>query len=353
MIDVDAIAAQVKQNCNISDARYWGSYSPCGLLLRLRDLYKVEHGLKPWEKISHKAVGSWIDIRESLWQERESQEFQAIEIQGREYGPFEVSSINEVLSEKGLFYGAGYGNMLKPVFILAELSERIARGKYSIYVAGRELARDLSTSPAMIQGHMIIARQETARMFLWGKFEEMKSRKCAGSLHHAFSEYGISGDFDDASIEGPFSRLVQEELSTYVHHELGEASQRRVLGRWWKQLLLDIPYSRAELFMRSLKDVLSDTCRSGMLSYIVEEKKAGSLSFYVSLLSGFRKMIFPDMFPAYEAFRKTGNWDIIERARGEGYKKAGDYVRSLKGMFDKGRVSSRDIEQELMPHFKI
>jgi len=90
-----------------------------------------------------------------------------------------------------------------------------------------------------------------------------------------------------------------------------------------------------------------------MISYIVEKKKAGSLSFYVSLLSGFRKMIFPDMLPAYEAFRKTNNWDIIERARGEGYKKAVDYVRSLKDMFDKDKVSSKEIEQELMTHFKI
>jgi hypothetical protein len=46
MLDIETLASQVKFNCNISDAKYWGYYSPCGLLLRLRDLYTTEKEIK-------------------------------------------------------------------------------------------------------------------------------------------------------------------------------------------------------------------------------------------------------------------------------------------------------------------
>ncbi len=71
------------------------------------------------------------------------------------------------LSGDSIIYSAGYGHMLKPIFILAELSQKAIKGNYTIYRVNRELARDLSTSPAMIQGNTVIARQETTQMFLW------------------------------------------------------------------------------------------------------------------------------------------------------------------------------------------
>jgi hypothetical protein len=63
MLDVKSIAEQVKHNCNISDARFWGFYSPCGLLLRLRNLYKLEHGITLWEKVSQVKIADWIAYR--------------------------------------------------------------------------------------------------------------------------------------------------------------------------------------------------------------------------------------------------------------------------------------------------
>ena len=39
----------IKHNCDISDARDNGIYSICTLVLKLRNLYKWEHGLEPWE----------------------------------------------------------------------------------------------------------------------------------------------------------------------------------------------------------------------------------------------------------------------------------------------------------------
>lgn len=353
MIDINAIAAQVKYNCNISDARFWGNYSPCGLLLRMRDLYKIESNMKPWDRVENKQIGQWIQKKEKMWQELESSDFRHIEIAGKQYRPFDVRPINSVLAEHGYIYGGGYGNMLKPVFILAELSEKGTISRYTIYIAGREIARDLSTSVAMIQGNTIFARQETMHQFLWGKFEEMKARTCHGALFHAFSEYGISRDMErkvsPENLWKLIEQITREELSTYIHHELGEASQRRVLGRWWKHLLLELPHSKAELFLRSLKDVLSDTCRSGMLSYIIQNKKAGSLGFYVALLGGMRRLIFPGMHEAYENFTRTRNWGFISKAQIEGHKAARSYVTRLKDLYDSGKATAETIEQEIMP----
>lgn len=351
-LNVNSIASQVKHNCNISDATYWGLYSPCGLLLRLRDLFKIEKGLKPWTRIDHDEMGDWISKREELWKELDTLNFKKIEINGKKYRPFDIKGINSILLKQGLLYGAGYGNLLKPTFLLAELSRKTKRGKYIIYFSDREIVRDLSATPAMLQGNTIIARKETTKHFLWGKFEEISSKKYVGALFNAFSEYGISKDIakelSPEKLEKHFTKITECELLTYVYHEIGEVSQRRLLGKWWKELLLKLPYSRAELFVRSLKDVLSDTCDTGMLSHIIRHKKAGSLSFYVALLGGFRKLIFPDIVPIYEEFMKTRRWSLIEKARRAGYKRATGYVSILREIVDKGDISAEKIENQLM-----
>jgi hypothetical protein len=353
MINIDSIAAQVKLNCNISDARYWGYYLPCGLLLRLRDLYRIENKFKPSEKVDPDKIADWIGTRERLWQELETHDFHHIVVGAKKYRPFDVKGINAVLQGHGFVYGAGYGNLLKPVFTLAELIEKNRIGRYDIYVLGREISRDLSTVPAMIQGNTIILRSETMNVFFWDKFEEMKARKCSGALDHAFAEYGISkGELSRIpaeKLEKDIAKITSEEISTYIYHELGEASQRRILGNWWKELLMRLPYGRAEMFLRGLKDVLADTCDKGLLSHVIENKKAGSLFFYIALLGGFRKSILRDIGAAYDEFVKTRDWDLIETARIDGYNRTKACVRTLREIFDNGTISAEVIEREIMP----
>jgi hypothetical protein len=352
MINIAGIASQVKHNCNISDAKYWGYYSPCGLLLRIRDLYRIENSFNSRASISPEHIGKWIEARETLWGELESGDYRKIEINGRKFGPFDAKDINLAISEHGLIYGAGYGNMLKPVFIFARLYEQRKVKKFNIYISGRELARDLSTSPAMIQGNTILMRHEAMQQFMLDKFEEMQSKRCSGFLSRAFSEYGVSSDTDKRVPADEFDKILagvaEKELNTYMYHEFGEASQRRILGKWWRQLLMEIPYSRAEMYLRSLKDVLSDTCGPGMLSYIINNRKAGSLGFYVAMLSGLRRIIFPEIVGAYEGFLESGDWGGIERARINGYRKARESAAKLKEMFDACRISQKGIE-ELIP----
>lgn len=352
MLDIQSIASQVKHNCNISDAKYWGFYSPCGLLLRLRDLYKIEKNKKPWEKIESGRIADWIGKREKLWREIETLDFQMVTINGKRYHPFDVKGINAALQNKNLLYGAGYDNLLKPTFLLAKILSKTKKGQCNIYISNKEIARDLSAAPAMLQGNTIIARYDTMKLFLWDKLEEMKSIRHSTALSHAFSEYGIAKNIDNifstGDLESHMAKIVHEELSTYVYHELGEASQRKLLGRWWKELILKLSHSRTELFIRALKDILADTCRGGMLAYIVKHKKAGSLGFYIALLGGFRKTIFPEIITAYEQFIETRNWALIEKARIEGYKKTRGYAKILKEIVDKGRISAEEIENKLM-----
>jgi hypothetical protein len=353
MIDIESIALQVKDNCNISDAKFWGYYSPCGLLLRMRDLYRFEHSMRPWDTVEHELVKQWIDDREELWHEIEDLDFQDITVNGQTHTPFDIENINAVLSRHGYMYSAGHGNRLKPVFMLAELSDMHTLDNFDVFISGREIARDLSIAPAMTRGKTIFARQETMGLLFWDKFEEMKAMKGRSALQRAFREYGITKNAEhnvrSDDLTHRFTEMINEEISTYIHHERGEASLSKEFGSWWKKLLLKIPHSRAEFFVRSLKDVLADTCPSGMLAHMIENKKAGSLGFYISLLGGFRQMVFPGMAPAYEEFTKTGNWGLIENVRIEGYEKAHNYSARLKVLFDEGNISAEIIEQEFIP----
>jgi hypothetical protein len=352
MIDIEEVALQVKENCNISDAGYWGLYSPCGLLLRVRDLFKSENRMKPWESVNRAAIGDWIERRERLWNELFEEDFRKIEIPGKRFRPFDVRRINSVLLPEGFFYGAGYGGLMKPTFFLAELIEKRSRGSYSIYVTGRELAHDLSTSPSMLQGKSIIIRKEIMKKLLWEKYDEMVSRRHDSLLSRAFSEYGISrqstSGLSFSEIDDLISGVTEEELSSYIYHELGEASQRRLLGKWWNDLISKLPYSRAELFVRALRDLLSDTCNSGMLRHIIAERKTGSLAFHIALLGGMRRVIFPEITAAYDEFGKSGNWTVIEKARVLGYRKTRSYMDELKRIATGGRVTPQAIEEEII-----
>ena len=144
MTDIKKLASQVKKNCNISDAQFWGTYSLCGLLLRLRELYRSEKGIRPWENIPQKDVGEWITQRENLWRELEERDYEDIAVNGNVFRPFEAEKINAELEKEGLIYGAGYGAHMKPSFFLAELVSKQHADNYTIFISGREYARDLS-----------------------------------------------------------------------------------------------------------------------------------------------------------------------------------------------------------------
>ncbi|MEW6675068.1 MAG: Sfum_1244 family protein [Nitrospirota bacterium] len=352
MIDIEALTFQIKRNCNISDAKYWGTYSICGLLLRLRELYRTEKGIKPWERIPQKEIGEWISEREALWRELEDKDFGDIIIEGNVYGPFEGEKINATLEKENLIYGAGYGTHMKPSFFLADLISKETVEGYDIYMAGREYVRDLSDYPAMLQGKTILARRDTTRLLLWGKFEELRLRGLKGALAFAFSRYGITPDEEPSEdIDRLISLIACSEVEIYIHHELGEGFEGERFGGEWKVFLTHLSCSRAELFARGVKDLLSDTSEKGMLRHIIENRKEGSLGFYIVFLGGYRRLLFPEILSTFERFVETGDWGPIEDARKAGHRKAEEYVERLISIYrnepDKTQISER-IEAEIL-----
>ena len=357
MIDISTLSAQVKKNCNISDAKFWGYYSLCGILLRLRELYRIETGLGPFEKIQQKDVGTWITERENLWRELEHSDYEEIALKGTLFNPFAVESINDVLGNEGLIYGAGYGLHMKPSFFLADILSRETIDGFHVYITGREYARDLSDNPAMLQDRTIIVRADTIRLLLWQRFEEMRCNKTKEALVFAFSNYGIHPEETPSEdIDKRIQGVALSEAETYIYHELGEAVEGEKIGNAWKLLLTDLSDGRAGLFARGVKDVLADTSEKGMLRYIIEKRKEGSLGFYMVFLGGLRKLIFPEIVSAFRTFAGTGDWGIIDHAREAGYRRAEQYKTQLLELFrEKKNASSlsESIEgallQDLLP----
>ena len=148
MLELNTITSQVLQNCDISDSRHAGVYSVCGLALRLRDMYKWENGLDPWVEKDSSEILDWIGDREEKWDSLADEDFEEITVLGTPYDPFDTRAINAVIEPQGLLYGAGYAHSLKPTFFLAALEEKKKVDGHTIYVLGRELARDLFTTPA-------------------------------------------------------------------------------------------------------------------------------------------------------------------------------------------------------------
>jgi hypothetical protein len=355
-MNLDTVISRVKRNCNISDARFWGEYSICGLLLRLRELYRSERGLKLWESIPYKEICEWMSHREVIWKELRDKNLEDIVIGETAYGPFDVARINTTLEKKNLIYSAGYGLRMKPSFFLADLVSKRTVDGYVVYIAGGEYARDLADYPAMIQDGVIFARVDTTKLLLWGRFEELRSRGPRSTLAFAFSRYGINPEEEPSEeVERKVSLIALSEVETYIHHELGEAIEEEKLGDEWKNLLLDLSGRKAEFFSRSVKDLLSDTSERGMIKNIIENRKEGSLGFYIVFLGGYRKLLFSEIVNAFEKFIESGDWELIEDAREAGYKKATGYAKRLLSLRrdnpDRAWVSEY-IENEIIGEIK-
>lgn len=352
MVNLDALISSIKRNCNISDAKYWGFYSLCGLLLRLRELYRSEKGLKPWDRVDQQDISEWISAREAMWKDLEEKEFCDLAVGDEIYGPFEVERTNAVLEKENLLYGAGYGIHMKPSFFLADLLSKREINGYHVYISGHEYVRDLAVYPAALQDRTIFARVDTTRNLLLEKFEELRSGGSKVPLTFAFSRYEIQ--LDDEPSEEMYREMFQvafSEVETYIYHELGEAYEERKLGAEWRDLLFDFAGTKVEVFARGVKDLLSDTSDKGMLKYVIDNEKEGSLAFYLVFLGGYRKPLFPEIYKAFEDFVRSADWGLIENARKAGYRRASVFADKLLSLRrekkDQASISAY-IDEELL-----
>jgi hypothetical protein len=304
--------------------------------------------MKLWEGIRREEISQWIEERENIWKEFEGREFENIVINGDSYRPFEVQRINNVLSKENLIYGAGYGIHMKPSFFLADLLSHYAVDGHKVYIGGKEYARDLSDHPAMVQDGVIYGRLETTKLHLWGKLEELKSKSQDSPLTFAFSKYNITREEETTEeLEQRMSELSLSELETYIHHEVGEAFEGKLLDNTWEDLLLNCSGTKAEHFARGVKDLLSDTSEKGMVKYIIDTKKEGSLGFYIVFLQGYRRILFTEIKDAFKGYTNTADWELIEEARLAGYRKAKSYADRLLSLYNQHRMKNDQLLEHI------
>ena len=354
--DLDRLTRQIQSNCDISDARHAGMFSICGLALRLRDLFKWEKGLAPWEEGDPAEVLEWIGVREDRWETLADSDYANLPLTGTRFDPFDTTGLNRVLEPQGLYYGAGYARGLKPTFFLAVIDSRRQIGRGTIYGLGRELARDLLTLPAMSQGSTILMRDEAARLFLWDQiaYVSPSGRK---ALAAALDACGLS-DHSPGALQHHLGRLLEVQQTIHLHHELGELQDPTFDRGLWQEMIAAFPGTRVEFLVRHVKDFLADTSPSGTLPHICRMRDAAALAFYVVFADSMSKALWPLLFDSLDDFVRTRAWESVENAAAAAREAAGRLAHRIMSVFRDGR--DRDdltrarvrIDQELSRHLE-
>ena len=111
-------------------------------------------------------------------------------------------------------------------------------------------------------------------------------------------------------------------------HELGEAAENEIAPEWLD--IVDNSVDRlTEFYLRAIKDVLADTTEVGQLMFIIQNKSAHLFNFYIAFFEGIRKEIFPEAMEAYNDFKETDNWNLLEYARISGYNRIDKIRREI------------------------
>ncbi len=327
----------VKHNCDVSDAQYWGYFSICGLLMRYRDLYRSELGLKPWADIRREEIAEWIRAKEERWPELESEQFLKLPLNGKDYDPFDLEGINSVLTPRGLVYGAGYGMYRKPTFFLADLVSVKDDAGLAVYTSRKEYVRDLFSAPGMAQGTNILIRLEPLMHLFLFKFSELNSRRTP-ALEDAFARYGLG---QRQLIDETFERKLEEIAGRYAElllfHERAEAREGTAD---WKEILAAATDRDVEHFVRAVKDLVADTSVHGPLKRIIETMDRAGLGMTVALMDGYRRLLFPELRTSYELTVRSRDWAPVEKVRAAGYDAFRGLRDELSGFFRANGESS-------------
>jgi hypothetical protein len=307
---------QVRFNCQVASAGQAGLFSLCGILLRLRQLYKWEHQLPPWREPEPGVVLAWIDHTERSWEALEGQTWRPLASGEISFDPCAVAAVNEHLFPQGLAYGAGLSRGLAPTCFLGELAEMRRGEEVTILVLGAELARDLDASPALCQGRLIYARKQTLAYYLWDHLSDPTQQnnpflKIALAAHQMTLEGLLRAP--EAHAE-QFQALVAAELEAVIHHEVGEALEPS-LETAFPTILELYPQTRVELWARALKDALADVNEAGRLFYLIKERQLPSLALMLAWRPGLYSLLLPELEPAFGKMLATGDWEVLDRAR--------------------------------------
>lgn len=332
MLDLERLIRQIQRNCDISDARHGGIFSICGLALRLRDLFKWERGLAPWEEGEPATVLEWIGDREAYWETLAGSELAPLALNGRAVDAFDSEAVNDALALHGLYYGAGYARGLKPTFFLAAIEDEQEIEGCRVYRLGRELARDLLALPALSQSGAILLRRQSAASQLWDQIAYIPPSG-QKALHAALAACGIE-DRSPSELRRRWDALLRVQETIHLRHELGEVKESGFRRDRWQAIIAAFPLTRVELLARHVKDLLADTHPLGPLCHFDRIRDTAGVGLYLAFTDRLTRNLFPELAPAVDNFLRTGDWAILARAAAAGRSAARRYADILIAAYD-------------------
>jgi hypothetical protein len=334
-LDLAPLSRQVLYNCDVSDARHAGIYSVCGLAMRLRDLYKWERGLAPWQEDEAARVLEWIGAKEELWETLLEADYCGLAVNGRQFEAFDAQRINAALAPFSLFYGAGYAHSLKPTFFLAEIAREQYVHGHHVRFLGRELARDLLTLPAFGQDGEVVVREHAARMFLWDQIAYI-SNSGRRALDFALAACGLT-DARTKTIRRHFDAVARVQQQIILDHEIGELEETVFPRDTWQAMLADYPHTTVELLIRTLKDLLADTGPHGALTGLLDRRDEAALGLYLAFGNGITRLLTRELICAFDAFSQDRRWDRMMVAAQGVRQKTGAHTRRVLELYHEGR----------------
>jgi hypothetical protein len=331
------LAPQVRANCHRADAAVAGHFSLCGLLLRLRNLYKWEQGLPPWREEEPAVVLEWVDAREELWESVDPEPL-PLTLAGRTYDPFDAEGVNEVLAPEGLVYGAGLAGGLAPLFFLGRARKSSRHDGLEVTRVEREEGRDLLFVPGLRQGGRVFLRAEPLAYLVWDKVADPRPSQ-ARFVEFGLAGYGLSRErLLAAPSWEALAPVLAGELQAVLWHEAGEAAAGEKATALLARAAAEHPLTELEHFTRGVKDLLADTAPGGRLAGITAARAAGALGFYPAWLQGFPRLLFPEVDAAVMAFMRSGDWEEIEQVRLLGRARAAEALERLAPLLELGPV---------------
>ena len=330
----DSLAQQVQQNCRRADAAVAGRFALCGLLLRLRNLYKWEHGIEPWQEQDPGLVLEWVSQREDDWDAIDDLTPTPLDIDGKEYDPFDTEAVNAIVEPWGLIYGAGRVGGMLPVFFLGRLQRRWNREGLEVYLIGEELCADLFFLPGLRQDRAVYLRRQPLGYLVWDLIADPR-RSQQRYVSFGLDGYGVS---HRKLLENPtwdaLEPVLEGELQAVLWHEIGESTSGEQAMDLLRRTAVEHSGSELEHFVRGVKDLLADTGPSGRLAHITAHKSQGALGFYPAWLHGFPRLMFPEIDAAVMESMKSGDWDVIEQVRNLGWDRAQQAISGLSEILE-------------------
>ncbi len=318
----------VQKNCDICDARYAANYTLCVYLLKMREYFRWENGYTYDDTLPNEAIGSWVQERESLWEELEKESFIPLLIDGKKFDPFDTDNINNALAPKGYVYSGGIGLRSAPHFFLGKLETKEVYNDFTMYVSADECARDLTAPPAMTLGKNVFIRRESLRRYLWEKFQEWQWHKHDNAMARALAFY----DFDH-NVEIALDDMTDNELEAVALHEIGEFIATQQLSESWRKMIISLPRSRTEIMARAVKDLLAD-CLS-TLPGLIENYNPASLHFYAANFVAMRKELFPSFLQAYQTWVDTNDLKPLKKIVARGVKHWSNLAYTMLDYYEK------------------